>query len=78
MTRCTLLGHRWRFSSAGNTMRWDCERGCGAAGNKTYASAEDATRYARALDHTDSDTLGRRPLLSLLPLGLARRAAKRR
>lgn len=78
MTWCTLLGHRWRFSSAGNAMRWDCERGCGAAGSKTYASAEDATRYARALDRRDRDTLGRRPVLSLLPLGLARRAAKRR
>jgi hypothetical protein len=59
-------------------MRWDCERGCGAGGSKAYRSAEDAARYARALDRPDSDALGRRPLLSLLPLGLARRAAERR
>jgi hypothetical protein len=59
-------------------MRWNCERGCGAAGSKTYASAEAAARYARALDRRDSDALGRRPLLSLLPLRLARRAARRR
>jgi hypothetical protein len=78
MTWCRLLGHRWRFSATGTTMRWDCERGCGAAGSKPYASAEDAARYARALDRRDSDALGRRPLLSLLPLGLARRAARRR
>jgi hypothetical protein len=78
MTSCRLLGHRWRFSAVGTTMRWQCERGCGAAGVKTYASAEDAARYARVLDRRDSDALGRRPLLSLLPLGLARRAARRR
>jgi hypothetical protein len=78
MTSCSLLGHRWHFSAVGSTMLWECERGCGATGAKTYASAEDAARYARVLDRRDSDALGRRPLLSLLPLGLARRAARRR
>jgi hypothetical protein len=78
MSWCSLLGHRWRFTAAGTTMRWDCERGCGAAGSKTYATADDAARYARALDRRDGDALGRRPLLSLLPLWLARRAGKDR
>jgi hypothetical protein len=34
--------------------------------------------YARAFDREDRDDLGRRPLLSLLPLGLARRARRDR
>ncbi|MEA2256154.1 MAG: hypothetical protein QOG35_2199, partial [Solirubrobacteraceae bacterium] len=28
MLRCRLLGHRYRFRSEGDTMRWRCERGC--------------------------------------------------
>ena len=51
-------------------MRWECARGCGEAGEKTYPTPEQAQRYARAFDREDT---GRRPLLSLLPLGLARR-----
>jgi hypothetical protein len=73
---CRVLGHRWRFSADGATMRWACTRGCGAAGEKRYESAERAARYARSLDREDRDDLGRRPLLSLLPLGLARRARR--
>jgi hypothetical protein len=73
---CRVLGHRWRFSADGATMRWACTRGCGAAGEKRYESAERAARYAQALDHEDRDDIGRRPLLSLLPLGLARRAPR--
>ncbi len=57
-------------------MSWSCSRGCGAGGEKRYESAERAARYARALDREDRDDLGRRPLLSLLPLGLARRRSK--
>jgi hypothetical protein len=72
MLRCRLLGHRFRFSSDGPTMRWRCERGCGAEHAKRYATAEDAARYARAFDREDQEDLGRRPLLSLLPLRLAR------
>jgi hypothetical protein len=52
-------------------MRWVCTRGCGAGGEERY---ESAARYARALDREDRDDVGRRPLPSLLPLGLARRA----
>jgi hypothetical protein len=54
-------------------MRWACERGCGAEGEKSYDSPERAARFAQAFDREDRDDVGRRPLLSLLPLGLARR-----
>jgi hypothetical protein len=54
-------------------MHWNCARGCGAVGSKRYASAADAARYAAAFDREDADDLGRRPLLSLLPLALSRR-----
>ncbi len=73
MNACRLLGHRMRFSADGSTMRWSCTRGCGAGGEKLYPSAADAERYASAFDREDSEDLGRRPLLSLLPLRLARR-----
>ena len=70
---CRLLGHRMRFDADGATMRWSCTRGCGAGGEKVYASPADAERYARAFDREDREDVGRRPLLSLLPLRLARR-----
>ena len=74
MLRCRLLGHRYRFTSAGATMRWTCERGCGAGGEKVYADAEYAERYARSFDREDRKELGRNRLtLSLLPLRLFRR-----
>ena len=59
-------------------MRWECQRGCGERGSKRYATAAEAQRYARAFDRRDTEDLGRRPLLSLLPLWLARKAASRR
>jgi hypothetical protein len=77
MSVCRLLGHRHRFSAEGSTMRWECERGCGEGGSKRYPTAEEAQRYARAFDRRDSEDLGRRPLLSLLPLWLARRMGRR-
>jgi hypothetical protein len=58
-------------------MRWDCERDCGFEGEKRYASPAEAQRYARALDRRESDDLGKRPTLSLLPLWLGRRASRR-
>ena len=70
---CTVLGHRVRFWADGSTMRWECERDCGFAGSKPYASAAEARRYAAALDREDADDLGRRAPLSLLPLRLTRR-----
>ncbi|EHR51254.1 hypothetical protein SacmaDRAFT_3018 [Saccharomonospora marina XMU15] len=54
-------------------MTWACERGCPVGGSKTYASAEQASRYAAAFDRQDSEDLGRRaPLLGMFPLRLAR------
>ncbi len=59
-------------------MRWSCERGCGAGGEKEYESAALARRYAAALDREDRDDLGRRaPLIGLLPLRLWRMFANR-
>jgi hypothetical protein len=76
---CRLLGHRFRFRSDGATMTWTCQRGCGAGGERTYASAADAQRYARAFDREDREDLGRRaPLIGLFPLRLARLLQKRR
>ena len=58
-------------------MRWACER-CGQeGGSKTCATAAEAERYARAFDRRDARDVGRRPLLSLLPLGIARRLGER-
>jgi hypothetical protein len=78
MLRCTLLGHRFRFTSAGPTMRWQCERGCGVGGQKRYDTAESARRYAAALDREDRDDLGKRaPLFAGFPLRLARAVRQR-
>jgi hypothetical protein len=80
MLRCRVLGHRFRFTSEGDTMRWHCERGCGAGGLKRYATPEDARRYARGLDREDREDLGRRTPLGLLPLRIwraARRGSRR-
>ena len=76
--RCRILGHRFRFSSAGDTMRWTCQRGCGAGGSKRYPSAAAAARYAAAFDREDREDLGRRaPLVAGLPLRLARALRRR-
>jgi hypothetical protein len=74
MLACRLIGHRFEFWAEGETMRWQCERGCGSGGQKAYESPVDAQRYARAFNRRDSDDLGKRPTLSLLPLWLGRRA----
>jgi hypothetical protein len=78
MLRCRLLGHSFRFSSDGSTMRWTCERDCGAGGEKQYPSAADAARFARAFDREDRRDLGRRAPLGLLPLRLIRAIVHRR
>jgi hypothetical protein len=74
---CRLLGHRVRFHASGSTMRWACERGCGFAGEKEYATAGEARRYAAAFDREDVEDLGRRAPLSLIALRLARRGRDR-
>jgi hypothetical protein len=75
--RCRLLGHRYRFSSDDDAMRWSCERGCGAAGVKRYPTAVQARRYAAAFDREDRQALGRRAPVGLLPLRLARALRRR-
>jgi hypothetical protein len=78
MLRCQVLGHRFRFSSEGETMRWRCQRGCGAGGAKRYASAADAARYACAFDREDREDIGRRaPLVGLFPLRILRAVRNR-
>ena len=73
MVRCRMLGHRFRFSSEGDTMRWSCQRECGAGGAKRYPTPEDAARYAGAFDREDREDGGRRaPMFGLLPLRIAR------
>jgi hypothetical protein len=76
---CSVLGHRYRFRADGPTMTWACER-CGArGGEKTYASADEARRFAAAFDREDREELGRRaPLVGLLPLRLWRAWRDRR
>jgi hypothetical protein len=76
--RCRLLGHRFRFTSEGETMRWECQRGCGTSGSKRYPTAADAHRYAAAFDREDREELGRRAPIGLMPLALTRALRKRR
>jgi hypothetical protein len=79
MLRCRVIGHRFRFESEDDTMRWRCERGCGAGGEKRYPSAEAAARYAGAFDRDDREDLGRRaPLVGLFPLRLLRALRRHR
>jgi hypothetical protein len=73
MLRCRMLGHRFRFSSEGDTMSWSCQRGCGAGGAKRYPTPEDAALYAGTFDREDRADRGRRaPMFGLLPLRIAR------
>ncbi|MFD0899322.1 hypothetical protein [Actinomadura sediminis] len=79
MIRCRFLGHDYRFSAEGKTMRWRCARQCGAGGAKDYPTASDARRYARAFDRKDKEDMGRRaPLVGLFPLRLFRALRGRR
>jgi hypothetical protein len=78
MLRCRLLGHRFRFSTEGEVMRWRCQRGCGAEGEKRYGTSAEAERYATAFDREDREDLGRRaPLIAGLPLRIVRALRKR-
>ena len=70
---CTLFGHRPRFWAEGSTLRWECARDCDDGGSRDYASAADASRMAASLDIEDRDGLGRRAIVSLIPLRLAAR-----
>jgi hypothetical protein len=77
VSRCTIFGHRFRFTADGRTMRWACEH-CGAAGGeKTYETPAEAARYAAALDKTDSSRTSSHNTLSTLPLAIARKLKRR-
>jgi hypothetical protein len=70
--RCSVLGHRHRFSAEGTTMRRSCERGCGAGGAKEYGTSAEAAQYAAAFDREDQAEVGRRaPFLGMFPLRLS-------
>ena len=74
MLACRVFGHRFRFTSDGSTMRWTCQRGCGAGGAKDYATSADAQRYATAFDRDPRDAIHRgRGMLSVMPLRLLHR-----
>ncbi len=77
--QCQIFGHKWVFWAQGPQMHWECERGCpGTARSKTYPSAQDASRYAEALDKRDASDIGKRaPLIGMLPLRLWRKFANR-
>jgi hypothetical protein len=60
MLACRVMGHRFRFRPEGETMRWECQRGWGAGGEKRYANPAAASPYAQAFDREDSQDLGRR------------------
>jgi hypothetical protein len=70
---CRVFGHRPRFRAEGAVMSWECERGCGMQGEKSYESPAEARRYAGALDRGSWSTLGKRAPVSLFVLRLARR-----
>ena len=66
---CRVFGHRPAFRAEGRTMRWECERGCGTGGEKTYDTAMEAERFAAAFDRRGDAQLGRNaPLLGMFPL----------
>jgi prophage protein DUF1660 len=76
---CRVFGHRFRFVAEGETMRWTCERCQSGGGEKAYASAAEAARYARAFDREDRDDLGRRaPLVAGLGVRAYRLLRRRR
>jgi hypothetical protein len=72
---CRVFGHRPQFWAEGSTLHWRCVRDCGdEGGTREYASPDDARRIAAALDIEDREDIGRRPILSLMPLKLAKRS----
>jgi hypothetical protein len=45
-----VFGCRRRFGADGPVLSWWCARGCSSGGEKTYASADEASRMAAVLD----------------------------
>jgi hypothetical protein len=73
MLACRIVGHRYHFEADGRILRWTCRRGCGAGGERFYATPADARRYAGAFSREDRENIGRRaPLIGLLPLRIWR------
>jgi hypothetical protein len=70
---CTVFGHRPRFWAEGSTLHWECDRDCVDGGTREYASPADARRIAAALDIEDRDGFGKRALVSMAPVRLAKR-----
>jgi len=74
---CRVLGHRWRFSAEGRTLRWDCTRCAAPGGSKEYDSDQLARHYAQAFEN-EPRRGERRFLLGAAPLWLARRLGEHR
>ncbi len=47
---CRVFGCRWRFSAEEAELHWWCARGCPSGGAKTYASTEQASMMANAMN----------------------------
>ena len=60
-----------RQRADGATMRWRCERGCGARGEKRYPTAAEAERFARGFERERAGA-ERRTAVGALPLRLLR------
>ena len=69
--KCKILGHDVSFAAHDKLMVWECRRGCGMGGSKTYPTSAAAARFAETFDKRDNDQLGRgAPLLGMFPLRL--------
>ncbi|HET8755217.1 MAG TPA: hypothetical protein VFM58_04370 [Solirubrobacteraceae bacterium] len=58
MLGCRVLGHRWVFWRDGATVRWRCDRGCGAGGARAYRTRRDAQRHLRHYARTPRPPVG--------------------
>jgi hypothetical protein len=74
---CRVMGHHWRFSAEGRTLRWDCTRCAARGGAKEYDSPQLARHYAQAFE-SEPRRGERRFLLGAAPLWLWRRISRRR
>jgi hypothetical protein len=55
---CRVFGCRWRFGAEDRVLSWWCARGCPSGGEKTYDTAEQASRMAVAMDREPRSPLG--------------------
>jgi hypothetical protein len=68
---CSVFGHRVLFESDAELMSWRCLRDCDFHGEKRYETSRQAATYATAFNRPEAE-IGRRSLLSLAPLRLAK------